>query len=276
MGGATDRYDGLLQADRNLIMTVFNLHGHTALVTGAFSGLGLHFARVLATHGAKVAMVGRRIELGRSVAADMGAAIARPGDVRAYEADVTDAASLREAFAQTGADLGVPGIVVNNAGTVARAPSVDVTEEDWNSVVNVNLSGVFRVAQAAAREMLRVGMPGSIINIASIVGLRVRPQMASYAATKAAVVQLTKALALEWAVHGIRVNALAPGYFETDINRELLRSPTGQALIARVPQQRVGQLVELDGPLLLLASDASSYMTGAVIAVDGGHLVNAL
>jgi NAD(P)-dependent dehydrogenase (short-subunit alcohol dehydrogenase family) len=256
--------------------SLFDLHGRTALVTGGFSGLGLHFSRVLAAHGARVALIGRRIELGREVAAGLGAAVARPGDVRAYEADVTQAKSVRSAFAQAAADLGVPAIVVNNAGTVTRAPSLDVGDEDWTGVVDVNLSGVFRVAQAAAREMVKAGQPGSIINIASILGLRVRPQVAAYAATKAAVVQLTKALALEWAEHGIRVNALAPGYFETDINRELLSSPTGQALIARVPQKRVGQLADLDGPLLLLASDASAYMTGAVIPVDGGHLVNSL
>lgn len=257
-------------------MTAIDLHGRTALVTGGFSGLGLHFARVLADHGAKVALVGRRIDLGRTVAAEIGAAVARPAEVRAYAVDVTDAASVRDGIAQASADLGVPDIVVNNAGSVARAPSLDVTVEDWNGVVDVNLSGVFRVAQASAREMVRAGKRGSIINIASILGLRVRAQVASYVATKAAVVQLTKALALEWAEHGIRVNAIAPGYFETDINRDFLRSDAGRAIVARVPQQRVGQLAELDGPLLLLASDASSYMTGTVIAVDGGHLVSTL
>lgn len=257
-------------------MTSFDLHGRTALITGGFSGLGLHFAEVLASHGAKVALVGRRIELGRNVAHTLGAKIGRPADVRAYQADVTKSASVADAFAQTTGHLGVPTVVVNNAGNVIRTRSLEVKDDDWDAVVDVNLSGVFKVAQAAARAMIKAGARGSIINIASILGLRVRPGVASYAATKAAVVQLTKALALEWAEHGIRVNALAPGYFETEINRELLRSPAGQALVSRVPQQRVGQLAELDGPLLLLASDASSYMTGSVIAVDGGHLVNTL
>jgi NAD(P)-dependent dehydrogenase (short-subunit alcohol dehydrogenase family) len=253
-----------------------DLRGRSALVTGAFSGLGLHFARVLAAHGAKLALAGRRIELGRSVAAEIGAAVSRPADVRAYALDVTDAASVLDCLAQASAELGVPRIVVNNAGTVVRAASLDVKDDDWNAVVDVNLSGVFRVAQASAREMVRAGLGGSIINIASILGLRVRTQVASYAATKAAIVHLTQALALEWAEHGIRVNAIAPGYFETDMNRDFLQSDAGRAIVARVPQKRVGQLAELDGPLLLLASDASSFITGAVIPIDGGHLVSTL
>jgi NAD(P)-dependent dehydrogenase (short-subunit alcohol dehydrogenase family) len=257
-------------------MDAFDLTGKTAFVTGAFGGLGRHFARLLAVRGARVALAGRRIELGRTVAAEIGAAVARPGDVRAYPLDVTDAASVADAIAKISADLGAPAIVVNNAGTVARGPSLELGEDAWNGVLDVNLSGVFRIAQASAREMVRTGTRGTIVNIASILGLRVRSQVVAYAATKAAVVQLTKALALEWAEHGIRVNAIAPGYFETDINRELLRSPVGQAIVARIPQQRPGRLGELDGPLLLLASDASSYMTGAVIPVDGGHLVSTL
>ena len=252
------------------------LTGRTALVTGAFSGFGLHFSRVLAAHGAKVAMAGRRIELGRTLADETGAAVARAGDVRAYAMDVTDAASIASAMVLIVAELGVPQVVVNNAGIPARARSLELSEGQWQGALDVNLSGVFRVAQASAREMVRTGTRGSIINIASILGLRVRAQVAAYAASKAAVVQLTQALALEWAEHGIRVNAIAPGYFDTDINRELLRTPVGQAIVARIPQQRVGELAELDGPLLLLASDASSYMTGTVIPVDGGHLVSTL
>ena len=256
--------------------TSFDIAGRTAIVTGAFSGLGLHFAKVLAAGGAKVAMAGRRIELGREVAAALGTEVGRPGDVRAFELDVTQPHSVDECVRQVAAELGSPRILINNAGTVSRAPSMEMSENEWTSVVDVNLSGVFRVAQACAREMLRSGQGGSIVNIASILGLRVRTHVAAYAATKAAVVQLTKLLALEWAPCGIRVNAIAPGYFETDINRDMLRSPAGQAIIARVPQQRTGLAHELDGLLLLLASDASSYMTGAVIPVDGGHLVSTL
>ena len=155
-------------------MNSSDLTGRTAFVTGAFGGLGLHFARVLAAHGAKVALAGRRIELGRTVAAEIGAAVGRPGDVRAYALDVTDAASVADAIARIGADLGAPAIVVNNAGTVARAPSLELGEDAWRGVIDVNLSGVFRVAQASARAMVRTGTRGTIVNIASILGLRVR------------------------------------------------------------------------------------------------------
>jgi NAD(P)-dependent dehydrogenase (short-subunit alcohol dehydrogenase family) len=151
-------------------MTSFDLRGRTALVTGGFSGLGRHFADVLAAHGARVALLGRRIELGRQVAAEIGTAAGRPADIRAYEADVTDVESVRHAFTQVITDVGLPTVVVNNAGTVARAPSVELADQEWRGVVDVNLSGVFRVAQAAAREMIRAGQPGSIINIASILG----------------------------------------------------------------------------------------------------------
>jgi NAD(P)-dependent dehydrogenase (short-subunit alcohol dehydrogenase family) len=255
---------------------MFDLTGQTALVTGGFSGLGLHFARLLARHGARVALTGRRVELGRAAAAELGAELTRPDDIRAYAMDVTTAESVARAFERATSELGLPTVVINNAGIVSRGPSLQVSDDEWSGVVDVNLSGVFRVAQAAARSMVAAGRGGSIVNIASILGLRVRSEVAAYAATKAGVVQLTKALALEWASHGVRVNALAPGYFETDLNREFLASERGRQIIGRVPQQRPGRLEELDGPMLLLASAASSYMTGTVLAVDGGHLVSTL
>ena len=151
-----------------------------------------------------------------------------------------------------------------------------MTEEDWDRVVDTDLKGVFFVAQEAARRMQAQGTGGAIVNIASILGLRVAGHLAPYAAVKAGVVQLTKAMALELARHGIRVNALCPGYMETDLNRAFFASEAGQALIRRIPQRRLGRPEELDGALLLLCSDAGSYITGATLAVDGGHLVSSL
>ena len=166
-------------------------------------------------------------------------------------------------------------MLVNNAGIANTAPALHLAEDDWDRVVDTNLKGAFLCAQAAAR-LMKDGGGGTIVNVASILASRVAAQVAPYAASKAGLVQLTRALALEWARHGVRVNALLPGYVETEINRGFFASEAGRAMLKRIPQRRLGQPADLDGPLLLLCSDASRYMTGAEIAVDGGHLVSSL
>lgn len=248
------------------------LNGKVALVTGASSGLGRHFAAVLARQGAIVFAAARRKSTLTAVADEIGLA---GGDCRAIELDVTDPAAVATAFERIGREAAAPlSILVNNAGVALTRPAIDMSPDDWQSVLAPNLSGAFFVAQHAARAMRERG--GSIINVASILGERVSKGLAAYTASKAGLIQLTKALALEWAPLGIRVNALAPGYVETDLNRDYFASEAGQRLIARIPQRRLGQMEDLDAPLLLLCSDQSRYMTGSVIAVDGGHLVSGL
>ena len=249
------------------------LDGKCALVTGANGDLGSHFAKTLAKAGANVAVAARRPETLREVLDSIAAAGGRAHPVAL---DVTDPASVARAFDDAEKALGPITVVVNNAGIAVTKPLLDHTEEDWRRVMDVNLDGAWRVAQTAARRMVAHQQGGSIVNIASILGLRVTPQLPSYAASKAALIHLTRAMALELARHRIRVNALAPGYVETSMNRDVFASDAGQALIKRIPQRRIGRPEELDGALLLLASDAGSYTTGAVFAIDGGHLVNTL
>ncbi|MBX9461905.1 MAG: glucose 1-dehydrogenase [Aquamicrobium sp.] len=249
------------------------LQDRVALVTGASSGLGAHFARVLAAHGARVLLAARRVDALEEQKAEIEAAGGRADIVRL---DVADGGSVEAAFGSfDAADLRID-IVVNNAGISEAAPALSVTAGDWDRVLDTNLKGVFLVAQAAARRMQGDGRGGSIVNVASILGHRVAGNLASYAASKAGVVRLTEALALEWARFGIRVNSLCPGYIETDLNREFFASDAGKALIRRIPQRRLGAPSDLDGALLLLASDAGRYMTGSSITVDGGHLVSSL
>ena len=249
------------------------LQGKCALVTGAFGGLGRHFALTLVRAGARVGLVGRRVQAGLALATEIRAA---GGTVSVQAMDVTDAQSVRSAVDAVVEALGPLDVLVNNAGVAVTRSFLDLTEQDWNDVVEVNLNGAWRVAQCVARHMRDGERGGSIINIASITGLRVAGGISAYVASKAGLIQLTQAMALELARHRIRVNALAPGYIETDLNREFFASEAGQALIKRIPQRRIGKAEELDGPLLLLASDASSYMTGSVIVADGGHLVSSL
>ena len=248
---------------------IFSMTGKTVLVTGASSGFGAHFAEVLAAAGADLVLSARRIEkLEQTAEAVRG--MGRQATV--VPMDVSSFASIGEAFAA----MPAIDVVINNAGINRIGTTDNLSEEDWDAVINTNLKGVWAVAQQAIRRWLADGRGGNIINIASILGLRVGGQLPVYTTAKAGVVQLTKSIALDYARNGIRCNAICPGYFETDINRDWLTSEPGQRQIKRVPLKRVGDMPEISGPLLLLASDASSYMSGAIVPVDGGHLCSSL
>jgi len=249
------------------------LAGQTALVTGANGGLGSHFARTLARAGAAIALAARRRE---SLAPAAKAIEDAGGRALALALDVTRPGDAQRAIDEAAAALGPVTIVINNAGIAITKPLLDHTEDDWRQVIGVNLDGAWRVAQAAARHMVAHGRGGSIVNVASVLGLRVTAQVPSYAASKAGLIQLTRAMAVELARHRIRVNALAPGYIETPINRAYFASDAGQAMVKRIPQRRLGKPEDLDGALLLLASDAGAYITGSVLSVDGGHHVSSL
>ena len=252
---------------------LFSIEGKVALVTGASSGLGDNFARVLAAGGARVVACARRTDRLDALVAEVSR---NGGEALAVAMDVTNADSVANAFARATRAFAAPDIVVNNAGIAHTRPSIELPEAEWRQVLGTNLDGAWRVAQAAARSMAGAKKGGSIVNIASILGLRVASQLLAYSAAKAALVQVTKALALEWARYGIRVNAIAPGYVETEINRDFFATEAGQAVVKRVPQRRIGKPPDLDGALLLLASEAGRYMTGSIVVVDGGHVVNSL
>ncbi|MFY7961595.1 MAG: SDR family NAD(P)-dependent oxidoreductase, partial [Elsteraceae bacterium] len=246
------------------------LTGKTALITGASGGLGLHFAKFLVANGASVILTARRKAALDQACGEIRAA---GGSAEPLEMDVSRADSVAQAFASLPGPL---DILINNAGVTTTQRAQDLEEAVWDSILDTNLKGAFLVAQAAARDMKAAGKSGAIVNVASILGLRVAGSVSPYAASKAGLIHLTKALALEWARDKIRVNALCPGYIETDLNRDFFASEAGQTLIKRIPQRRLGKPEELDGALLLLCSDAGSYITGSVIAVDGGHLVSSL
>ena len=257
----------------NELLQPFSLKGKVALVTGASSGFGKHFATVLSQAGAKVVLAARRTEL---IQAEADNIIAGGGEAMAVTMDVTSSASIAAALDEIESAFGVVTIVVNNAGITIPKLLLDLSDDDWSNVIDTNLTGVAYVARESARRMIAAGVGGSIVNIASILAERVQKALTNYAASKAAVVQFTKAAALEFAQYNIRVNALCPGYFNTDLNSEWFKTSEGQALIKRIPQRRTGTLSELNGPLLLLASDAGSLMTGSAVTVDGGHVLSEL
>ena len=248
--------------------SLFSLDGRVALVTGASSGLGESFARVLAGAGAKIALAARRGDRLVALAKELQDQGARALPI---EVDVSDPAQVARAVEETETELGPLRILVNNAGVAKTAAALETSLEDWDSVIEVNLRGAWIMAQEAGRAMAAHGEGGSIINISSILGLNGTQGVPAYGASKAALINLTRALAAEWARHGIRVNALAPGYIETNLNKDFLASQAGEAIRKRIPQRRFGRLHDLDGPLLLLAGDAGGFMTGSVVVVDGGH-----
>jgi 3-oxoacyl-[acyl-carrier protein] reductase len=247
---------------------IFDLAGKVALVTGASSGLGVRFAEILAANGAAVVLVARRVDRLNAVKARIEQS---GGRAIAVEADVRDRAGMQSAFDAAEKVFGTVTILVNNAGIVHSGRAIDLAEEDWRRVLATNLDAVFYWAQEAARRMLAAGTGGAIVNIASVLGFSPDKGVAAYATAKAGVVQLTKALALELSFKGIRVNAIAPGWIVTEINRNYLAGP-GAAMKRQIPMGRFGDVNDLDGPLLLLVSDAGRYMTGATIVADGGQL----
>ena len=255
------------------LLQSFSLQGKVALVTGASSGFGCHFAPLLAKAGARVVLAARRTDL---IQQEADKIVAAGGEAIAVTMDVTDSASVASAFEQAEAHFGVVTVLINNAGITIPKLLLDQDDHDWNSVIATNLTGVAYCTRESAKRMIAAGSRGSIVNIASITADRVQKALTNYCASKAGVVQFTKAAALEFAQHNIRVNALCPGYFQTPLNQEWFKTEDGQALIRRIPQRRTGELSELDGPLLLLASDAGSLMTGAAITVDGGHVLSEL
>ena len=249
-----------------------NFNGKVALVTGASSGLGARFAKILAEAGAQVVLAARRVERLKELRAEIES---NGGAAHLVALDVTDYASIKSAIAHAETEAGPIDILINNSGVSSTQRLVDVTPEDYRQVMDTNLQGAFFVAQEAAKRMIlrAKGDPTRqhrIVNIASVAGLRVLSQIGVYCMSKAGVVQMTKAMALEWGRYGINVNAICPGYIETEINREYFQSEGGQKLIDMLPRKRIGHPEDLDGLLLLLSADESRFINGAIITADDG------
>lgn len=249
---------------------LFDVSSEIVLVTGASQGLGRRFARVLAGRGAAVVLAARQADKLRDLEKELRDAGGRAAAVRM---DVTNADSIRTAFDEAEKALGPVSVLINNAGLAIEKAAVDQTEADWDAVMSTNLKGAFMTATEFARRAGERKQAGSIINISSVLGIGVMGHVAPYAISKAGLIQMTRSLALELARRSIRVNALAPGYIDTDFNHDFWTTPAGESLIKRIPQRRLGAEGDLDGAIVMLASPASRYMTGSVITVDGGFLL---
>lgn len=252
---------------------LFSLEGKIALVTGASSGIGNCVAKGLANAGATIVAAARRTDRLQQLVADIEAA---GGKAIAVAMDVTDRDSVNAAYDQAEAALGAIDIIVNNAGVADAKGFLKVDDESRDFVMGTNFNGVWNVAQEGARRLVDAERAGSIINIASVLGLAAKPGQTAYCASKGAVIQLTRSMALDLMKHNIRVNAIAPGWFKTEINEDYFNSPPGEAYIKQMPARRLGTVEELVGPIIMLASDAGSFMNATVIPVDGAIHASAI
>ncbi len=245
---------------------IFDMSGQTVLITGGGTGLGLRFAKTLSAAGARIIICARRPEpLEKAVAGINDAG----GEAHCVVMDVSDSRSVADGFAQA-AEIAPVTVVINNAAIVVEPMLHELEEDQWDKLMDINLKGCWLVAREAVRRMIAKETGGVIVNVSSVMGYCVQKGTSPYATSKAALLHLTRSMALEWARYGIRVNALAPGYFRTELAAEWLDTEPGQQLLKRIPQRRLGQPPNLDGPILLLCSEASTYMTGSVMTVDGG------
>ena len=252
-----------------------DLSGRVALVTGASSGLGAQFAKTLAKAGAAVVLASRRVDKLKDLCSEIEA---EGGDAHAVQLDVTDIASIKAAVAHAETEVGSIDILINNSGVSTTQRIQDVKEEDYDFVFNTNTKGAFFVAQEVGKRMLaraKGTAPGTftggrIVNIASMAGLKVLPQIGVYCMSKAAVVHMTKAMACEWGKFGINVNAICPGYIDTEINHHHWQTEQGQKLVQMLPRKRIGKPEDLDALLVMLCSDQSHFVNGAIIAADDG------
>jgi len=240
------------------------LKGQVALITGASSGLGASFAKFLSKAGATVVLAARRRDKCAEVATNID------GKTLAVTLDVTDSKSIEDALNQIEKALSPVSILVNNAGIVIEQPLIDTAEADWKDVIDTNLTGCWLMTQAVSRRMISENIQGRIVNISSVLGFTPTNHVHAYSASKAAINQLTRTSAIELSRYGISVNAIAPGYIQTDLNRDFLNSPKGMLITKRIPQRRFGQLDDLEGTIILLTSPAGAYITGQIITIDGG------